>query len=93
MKKYTPYIGAGLIVAMLYFLYQLNSFSKNLTELATVLHATPVLTLFSICSLCAILLGVIGLRQKNPQLNYVSWSTCIGGVLILLFTWIAPFFV
>ena len=93
MKKFSPYISAGLVISMFYILYQLKQVSNTMPKFAEILHHSTVLSLFSICGLLAIGLSLSGFKSFDDSLKYVSYFGFFGSILIVLGVWIFPFFV
>ncbi|WP_375562845.1 hypothetical protein ACE193_10075 [Bernardetia sp. OM2101] len=95
MKKFSPYISAGLVASMFYVLYQLKQVSNTMPKFADTLHHTTVLLLFSICGLLALALSLSGFKSKGLEdgLKYVSYFGFGGSIIIVLVVWLLPFFV
>jgi hypothetical protein len=96
MKRYSPYISAGLVASMLYMLYQFQHVSSTMAKFGDALHNTTILLLFSICGLLAIglsLSGLKNLKSLDDGLKYVSYFGFGGSVIIILVVWLLPFFV
>ncbi len=93
MKKYSPYISAGLVASMFYMLYQLQQVGSTLAKFGETLHNTTILLLFSVCGLLAIGLSLSGFKSLDDNLKYVSYFGFGGSVIILFIVWFFPFFV
>ncbi len=93
MKKYSPYISAGLVATMFYSLYQIKQTIGSMAKFADALHHTTILLLFSVCGLLAIGLSLSGFKSFDDSLKYVSYFGFFGSILIVLIVWIFPFFV
>ncbi|WP_291724398.1 hypothetical protein [Bernardetia sp.] len=93
MKRFSPYVSAGLVASMFYVLYQMRQAVDTMEIFATALHHTTVLLLFSTCGLMAILLSLSGFKSLDNGLQAVSYFGLIGSILILLSVWFMPFFV
>lgn len=93
MKKFSPYISAGLVISMFYMLYQFKQATSTLPKFAEALHHTTVLLLFSICGLLAVGLSLSGFKSLDDGLKYVAYFGCFGSILIVLVVWLFPFFV
>lgn len=93
MKRFSPYISAGLVVSMFYMLYQIKQVSSTLPKFAEALHHNTVLLLFSICGLLAVGLSLSGFKSLDESLKYVSYFGLFGSIVIVLGVWLFPFFV
>jgi preprotein translocase subunit SecY len=92
MKRFSPYISAGLVIALFIFLYQIKHVS-TLPKFAEVLHNTTILLSLSICGLLALALSLSGFKSVDDSLKYVSYFGFFGSILIVLVVWLFPFFV
>jgi hypothetical protein len=92
MKKLSPYISAGLVIAMFYMLYQIKQVS-TMPKFAEVLHNTTILLLFTISGLIALGLSLSGFKSLDDALKYVSYFGFFGSIIIVLGVWLFPFFV
>jgi cytochrome bd-type quinol oxidase subunit 2 len=94
MKRYSPYISAGLVIAMFYVLYQIKQVS-TMPKFAEALHNTTLFLLFTISGLIALGLSLSGFKSKNFDngLKYVSYFGFFGSIIIVLGVWLFPFFV
>ncbi len=93
MKKFSPYISAGLVTSMFYMLYQFKQVSSTMAKFGETLHNTTVLLLFSICGLMAIGLSLSGFKSLDDSLKIISYFGFYGSIIIVLGVWIFPFFV
>ena len=93
MKRFSPYVSAGLVFSMFYMLYQMRQAVETTERFAAALHNTTVLLLFSTCGIMAILLSLTGFKSLDNGLQAVSYFGLIGSILILLSVWFIPFFV
>ncbi len=93
MKRYSPYISAGLVASMFYMLYQFKQVSSTMAKFADTLHNSTVLSLFSICGLLALGLSLSGFKSLDDSLKYVSYFGFFGSIVLVLVVWIFPFFV
>lgn len=93
MKRYSPYISAGLVLSMFYILYQMRQVVDTMQIFAAALHHIKVFLLFSTCGITAILLSLSGFKSLDSGLQAVSYFGLIGSILILLSVWFIPFFV
>ena len=93
MKRFSPYVSAGLVFSMFYMLYQMRQAVETMEKFADALHHTTVLLLFSTCGIMAILLSLTGFKSLDNGLQAVSYFGLIGSILILLSVWFIPFFV
>ena len=92
MKRYSPYISAGLVIAMFFFLYQLKQ-ASTMAQIGKALHNHTLLLLLSVCGLLALGLSLSGFKSFDDSLKYVSYFGFFGSLLIVLIVWIFPFFV
>ncbi len=92
MKRYSPYISAGLVIAMFYVLYQIKQVS-TMPKFAEALHNTTLFLLFTISGLIALGLSLSGFKSLDDGLKYVSYFGFFGSILIVLGVWLFPFFV
>lgn len=93
MKRFSPYVSAGLVASMFYMLYQFKQVSSTMPKFAEALHHTTILLLFSVCGLLALLLSLSGFKSLDDGLKYVSYFGFGGSIIIVLVVWILPFFV
>lgn len=93
MKKFSPYISAGLVISMFYMLYQLSQAASTLSKFGDALRNDTVLLLFSICGLLAVGLSLSGFKSLDDGLKIVAYFGCFGSILIVLVVWLLPFFV
>ena len=93
MKRFSPYISAGLVATMFYSLYQIKQTLGSMPKFADALHHTTILSLFSICGLLAIGLSLSGFKSLDDSLKYVSYFGFGGSIVIVLVVWLLPFFV
>lgn len=93
MKKFSPYVSAGLVLSMFYILYQLQKTASTLSQFGEILHNTTILLLFSTCGLLAASLSMSGFKSLDDVLKYVSCFGLLGSILIVLVVWLFPFFV
>ncbi|WP_338761480.1 hypothetical protein WAF17_15585 [Bernardetia sp. ABR2-2B] len=93
MKRYSPYISAGLVIAMFIFLYQLKQAASTMVKFTDALHNSTILLSFTISGLVAIGLSLTGFKSLDDSLKYVSYLGFFGGIAIVLVVWLLPFFV
>lgn len=92
MKRYSPYISAGLVIAMFYMLYQIKQVS-TMPKFAEALHNNTILLSLSICGLLAIGLSLSGFKSLDDGLKYVSYFGFGGSIILVLVVWFLPFFI
>lgn len=93
MKRFSPYVSAGLVASMFFMLFQIYQATASMTKFGVALHHTTILTLFSVCGVLAMLLSLSGFKSLDNNLKYISYFGFFGASLLILIVWFLPFFV
>jgi len=93
MKRFSPYVSAGLVASMFYMLFQIYQATASMAKFGIALHHSTILTLFSVCGFLAILLSLSGFKSLDNNLKYISYFGFFGAIVLVLTVWILPFFV
>ncbi len=93
MKRFSPYVSAGLVAAMFVMLFQIYQAISSVTKFGEALHHTTILTLFSVCGVLALLLSLSGFKSLDNGLKIASYFGFFGSIVLILIVWIFPFFV